>query len=811
MAAQRDRMAALLASSSLNGIDFIEIASSDQRTLRVHFLNDVAVKGTVTSVSIEGGETVPVVPVKPIVDATDWSSDAEGRPVLTLQTPIAGDFSYYTLTLTSPKLDHLFDHSRFSFKANCPADLDCRVEPPPCPEDDEPLPPIDYLAKDFLSFRQALSDFSAVRYPEWVERSEADVGVMVMETLAALGDDLSYTQDRINAEATLATATERRSIVRHARLVDYEPRPATSAQVLLQLNVTAGPIPPGVVVSARGADGETVEFETGTGLRDASTYPARPQWNGARPVGGVPTGGIDPYIWDDSQRCLHAGATQMWVHKHGFAFYEGQELLVDTRGPTSADPPVREVVRLVSTKPGHGDFAVEEIDPLFLEGGQPAEVTHIRWRAEDALRHDHDLDRTTLAGNLVPATQGRRFTETFAITAPPATAPNTPLALVRTGPGSVPWDRDGPKRPQYLYTLQAGQLAWLGDDPGVDPEPEIALVQKPAPPDTVLVPWAWRRSLLRSERFEQSFTVDEAAYRRIRRNRDTSSFDDYDGWDGDTIRFGDGLFGEIPEDGAVFRVTYRTGAGVRGNVAAGAIATVAPGTPHIVDVTNPFPANYGAAEEAAERVRRLAPQAFRAKQFRAVRREDYQEAARTLRWVDKAGTVFRWTGSWLTVFTTADANDVEILPPVRRGELVSLLNRYRLAGYESYVPDPVYASLDLIIRVCACPSAFRSDLKEDVLRTLGTRPLPDGRQGFFSPARFTFGDQLERSALEAAIQDAPGVAGVIEITYRRRGQTAGFVPMPDTVPIGMREIVRVDNDPNRPEAGSLKVRVEGGK
>ena len=47
------------------------------------------------------------------------------------------------------------------------------------------MPPIDYLAKDFLSFRQALLDFSALRYPQWQERSEADFGVMFLEALSA--------------------------------------------------------------------------------------------------------------------------------------------------------------------------------------------------------------------------------------------------------------------------------------------------------------------------------------------------------------------------------------------------------------------------------------------------------------------------------------------------------------------------------------------------------------------------------------------------------------------------------------------------
>ena len=49
--------------------------------------------------------------------------------------------------------------------------------------------------------------------------------MMLLELLSAVGDDLSYQQDRIAAEATLATATQRRSVIRHARLVDYEPRP----------------------------------------------------------------------------------------------------------------------------------------------------------------------------------------------------------------------------------------------------------------------------------------------------------------------------------------------------------------------------------------------------------------------------------------------------------------------------------------------------------------------------------------------------------------------------------------------------------
>jgi hypothetical protein len=70
---------------------------------------------------------------------------------------------------------------------------------------------------------------------------------------------------------------------------------------------------------------------------------------------------------------------------------------------------------------------------------------------------------------------------------------------------------------------------------------------------------------------------------------------------------------------------------------------------------------------------------------------------------------------------------------------------------------------------------------------------------------------LERSAVEAAVQEVFGVDGVIDVQYRRRGHTPGFVAMPDVVPVARDEIVRLVNDPSRPERGSLRVDVIGGK
>ncbi len=280
MLAVNDRLSALRGSSVYNGVDFVEIASADQRTLLVHFLNGVAVKGLVGKPLITGGDVIKSVPVHDIDDTTDWAVDLQGLPLLRLTVDAPGDFSPYTLTLSSitspPVLDRFFDHADFSFKAGCDSDLDCAAPAPACPAPPGSPPVIDYMAKEFLSFRKALSDFSAIRYPRYRERSEADFGVMVMEALCVVADDLSYTQDRFAAEAALESATQRRSLIRLARLVDYEPAPATAARVQLQLDVLTGPVPAGVVVSAPAPEGGTIHFETGTGLNDTTNYVVDP-------------------------------------------------------------------------------------------------------------------------------------------------------------------------------------------------------------------------------------------------------------------------------------------------------------------------------------------------------------------------------------------------------------------------------------------------------------------------------------------------------------------------------------------------------
>ena len=266
-----------------------------------------------------------------------------------------------------------------------------------------------------------------------------------------------------------------------------------------------------------------------------------------------------------------------------------------------------------------------------------------------------------------------------------------------------------------------------------------------------------------------------------------------------------------PLPGTEFRVIYRVGAGSAGNVPAGAITNVAPGQVQgslISSCTNPFPATGGTDAETIAQIRSRAPQKLSAEPLRAVLASDYQAVAQSLPWVQQAAASFRWTGSWLTVLTRADPAGTEQPTIAELRSLTELLDEERLAGYESYALPPDYVSIDLKITVRARPGYFGNTVAAAVLARLQSGTLPGGTAGFFDHSLWGFGVPLESSALLAAIQSCAGVDGVGQIQYRQRGRRPDWAPLPPRVSVGPGEILRVDNDPDKPEAGSLEVRVE---
>jgi hypothetical protein len=805
----RNRLQLVIESTIVNGIDFIELKAVDATTLYIHFLNAVNVNVAGIAASITGGDRITGIAVSPIQAASGWTVDANGNPILAVNVSTAGDFSTYTLTITGAPLDPMFQSAPFSFKVLCPSDFDCDTTPECCAAPVPSLPPIDYLAKDFQSFNLALSEFSAQRYPAWQERSEADLGVMFMEALSAVADELSYLQDRVAAESTLLTATQRRSLVSMARLVDYEPAPTLSASTIVQCQVVGTTVPAGSLVSAVSPNGVKVPFEIGTGLADTTQYPVNTLWNS-----------IQPYWFQDSQRCLPCGSIGMYILGQGFDFPDGLPLLIQTDLPGES---IREIVYLIGAKTAN---LSDEIYPV--GGPLPTLVTWIQWTTPT--KRDHDLTNTIVYGNLLRATQGQRFSEAFVVgTAPPAQS-TLPAAIARLGPNGTAENSNWVVRyplsktqgnQTSLFVESQPRLTWL--PPGsaqntvVDPDiakplPEIILARRLPEPQT----FGFTTSLLDATPVDFAYSVDPASWRVVNTTQaglpSQSIQWEYDGDQGDTLRFGFEGFGQPPNDGDVYDVTYRIGVGAAGNVAAEAIHTVDPSASvYLAAVRNPFIVTNGADQETALHIQRMAPQVFRSVQYRAVQPVDYVKAAETLPWVLSAGTAFRWTGSWLTVFTTADPRGNAPVTEPNQISLVELLNRRKLAGYESYAPPPTLVALDLIITVCAATGWLESDVEAGVLARLANAKLPNSTTGFFYADAFTFGTPLYRSALDAAIQSVPGVNGVLDIEYRRRGASDVFQSLPDILPLGSSEILRIENDRSYPERGTIRVIAEGGR
>ena len=821
MSTAPDRITALLAQNRVTGIDFIYV-HPDQMTLDIFFLKKVSDLITVpqlpasltqTDIKIYSpGSFLPEIEVDAI---TGWQLPANGPQVLQIKTKQRGDFSLYNFIIIDNRIDPYFNDISFSFKANCPSDLDCKPPEHECPPEELIDFPIDYLARDFWSYRAALLDFASLRYPDWADRLEADAGVMMVELMSALGDEMAYYQDRVSREAYFETATQRRSIRRHARLVDYQMHDGLGATGWLDFTVAAGvlPLPAGTNVFSLSDDNTRIDFEVGKEIDEiylGKTYKVSAASNE-----------FVPHIWDEDDTCLPVGSTALYIAEHqktNLAFDDlpedkepGKWVFLKTNPTDPAQPERAQLVRLIKV--------TDTTDPVFN-----VNITHLVWEEEQALKNEFDLTILTVRGNIVPATAGKTETAYFIVEDSISSLTPTQIsAFGEVAKGDTVNRLGHDETNVHLFTLPGSQslpLVYLGNEKVNYNSPEIILEELIFSggawiPKLVDSRWRYKNSMVgvsSSKPTDIDFALDDGSWQRVVGYQRTGAEfvqQDYAMNNGVTIRFGDGEFGKIPDKGTVFKVRYRLGGTRRSNVAAETLKNIAPLISGVA-VTNPLPASGGLDSETPAELRQLAPDAFRAITYRAVRPEDYAEAAERLPWVQKAGSVFRWTGSWLTAFVTPDPKGTVYLQADKRIDLTNQLNRFRQAGREVNVMDPEYASIDLEIEICVAPDAYAGQVKERVFIALmgkkGLRP----QEGYFSPDRFTFGTFLERSTLEAAIQDVPGVKAIEKIYFRRRGWFEKRLFAELSYDPGKNTIIRIANDPLHPEQGTLKLYTHGG-
>jgi baseplate J-like protein len=854
------RRNAVAAHPTLNGIDYLEVLDHDapagsprQRTLLVRLLKRVPAGFAAQQVRIEGGERVRDIEVEWVASAT--APPPETTPaeqaffaalpapdhVLLVRVDRYGDFSTHLLRLVRSAIDATppqgFDprlsEVGFSFKVDCPSEFDCR-DVLTCPEEPGTAPVIDYLAKDYPSFRRLILDRITQLVPDWQERSAADLGVTLAELIAYVGDQLSYQQDAIATEAYLDTARLRTSLRRHTLLVDYHMHDGCNARVWLHVPANAG----GVALPRAG----TRFYSRLTGRLPRIAPGSRDDEEALRANPAVfeplhdavlqqQHNEIPFYTWGDERCCLPKGATNATLARHLPALRIGDVLLFEevkgplTGEPGDADPAHRHVLRLTSVRQfSPDDPAAPLTDPL-----TGTEITEIAWAAADALSfplcissqtdQEHGevlLENVSVArGNVVLADHGRSLPGVEALgTVPPARLAYPPkpdvdrcsgAAPIVIPPRFTPHLANAPltfagtvlKTSTAAGTTTTSRVAFDLDAPAAsamqwrmeDTLPAIALhsVLEGVPQD-----WESRRDLLNSEPDAPHFVVEV----------------EHDG--STALRFGDDAHGRRPEPGTVFTARYRIGNGWAGNVGAGAIAHVVSGDADVLGVRNPLPAQGGVDMEDDTTVRRRAPRAFR-RQERAVTPEDYAEVTERHTAVQRAAATLRWTGSWYTAFITVDRVGGLPMDAAFANELTGHVERYRMAGEDTEFNGPVYVSLEIDLLVCVQASYLRGDVRAGLLEVLSNRVLPDGRRGLFHPDNFSFGQTVYLSPLYAAARQVAGVASVQATRFQRQGTDDPTFLANGYMTLSRLEIARLDNDPNFPEHGVLRLSLFGGK
>jgi hypothetical protein len=807
-----DRLAALRAQSALNGIEFLEVATEDQLTLRVVFVHPLPGTGDpgavpagapalrADQVRIEGGVRVRGIRVVSVA--------AAGRE-LTVVVSARGDFSAYTLRLVADDAPGApspagFDPSssavEFGFKVACPADFDCR-EAERCPPPTFPEPALDYRAKDWESFRRLMLDRVAALLPGWRERSPADPLITLVEALAFEADRLSYWQDAIATEAYLGTARRRISLRRHARLLDYRVHDGCNARTFVHVEVAAAAdgqtLPAGTLVLTRGEDETAVLPDDEALVLALREVPAPTVFRTQHDLRlAIAHNRIAFHTWGGRLCCLPRGATRATLrHDPALALAAGDWLLFEEIvGPSSglpaeAEAAHRQVVRLVRAEPA--------VDPL---DGTP--VLEVEWTADDALTFPlclsvrlptaaNDTVVSVARANLVLADHGQPLAaERLAFAPGPAGRPPRARLSEPAVTHAVPLDPRAFAREAELLALPPARRRGA---PFLTARGALAIDPAQALPQVALdldgETWRPRRDLLGSDRFAPDFVVET----------------DDEGVS--HLRFGDGVHGRRPREGAPALARYRVGNGRAGNLGAEALGRVRTDVPGVLAVRNPLPARGGTDPEDSERVRQAAPQAFRW-QRRGVTAADWVEVARRHPEVQHAAAQFRWTGSWHTVFLVIDrrggrpvAQDEEFRFDLRRH-----LERHRLAGYDLAIAPPVWVPLDIALWGCVKPGYLRSEVRRELQRMFSAVDPA----GFFHPDRLTFGGAVHTSRIIAAAMAVPGVSRIVVQRFQRWGRLAAGELAAGVLRVAALEIPRCDSDPNFPENGRIDFELEGG-
>ena len=770
-----------------------------------------------TDFILSGGTRLPAGIGAGQVQITTVSAGASPN-ILRLRVEPIGDYSTYTLSINKPEFDPLFGRIAFKFRPGC-FNLNCAPtwQASPAPSDE---PVIDYLARDYDSFRHVLIAAMMQRVPDWRPTSEADLDQVLIDLIATDADELGDYQDRVMNEAYFATARKRVSLARYARLMDYHIHEGNQGSAWLAVKVSLDhTLAPefGVWTGEKWSEPGSIIFASETAQKCYALL-----------------NDLSIYGWDDTVSAIEAGSTEADLTNKltGMSKAEAdtlrdvflsddvhhlliqQELNPETGTVNGRDLTARQVMQLLPLgAPVPRAESVKDPRPNPNTGAERW-LVRVRWRAEDALQRCYcTLTRcdgkvvtgvSKFYGNLVRVTHGRPRTTDFH-------APGDHLAG-EDDSGFVGKDyayyelldkQVGTKRVVWgaALPLTKAPLAFRSTAPG-GAEPTRSTLRVSV--GGISGAWNEQSDLIESDGGRQDFVVetDELGASRV--------------------RFGDGINGAALPENAVVTCHYRVGQGESGNV--GPDKLIHFDDAAVTAAWNPLDVIDGRSPQRREGIVRAVPEAYRQRQKRAVTLADYAARAEEVPGVAHARAHYAWTGSWRTVRVAIDTAGSDVFDPALARAVAIHLDALRLIGEDLEVRPAQYVPLDIRLTLCADPAYWRDDLWDVLEIEFSDGYTPDGRLGLFNPDLWTFGQPLYASQVIGRALGVTGVDRVLSLSMRRwnPGSGGGLVTvtltpdmLPDAVvekiPIGPFEIVEVRNDPSRLEAGRIRFDILGGR
>jgi predicted phage baseplate assembly protein len=228
-------------------------------------------------------------------------------------------------------------------------------------------------------------------------------------------------------------------------------------------------------------------------------------------------------------------------------------------------------------------------------------------------------------------------------------------------------------------------------------------------------------------------------------------------------------------------------------------------------VRNPLPATGGIAAEPIEEARLFAPGAFRQQIERAITAADYAELAERNAALQRAAARLAWTGSWYEADVAIDPIGTEHADAALLAAITGDLHRYRRMGHDLRVQPAQYVPLQLSLEVCALRGHDRNHVKAALLERFSDRRGPGLARGYFHPDALGLGDSVQLSRIVAAAQAVAGVECATVTELHRLYAAPNHEIDNGVLPLASYEIAQLDNDPNHPERGQLRIDVRGGR